>query len=145
MTKKLVVKDEILIEAVPEKVWEVIVNPKYVAQWDELPEDYPDEKMGIGSKVVWEHPKGGETVTKIIKADEGKELVIALNSTNWDVKIDEGDIAYTYRLEDQDGKTLLKIEIGDFALLPNGQDYYDGSVQFAAESKKVIKVLAESL
>ena len=43
MTDQLIVKDEILIEATPSKVWEVLVNPKYVAQWDELPENDPSE------------------------------------------------------------------------------------------------------
>lgn len=145
MTSQLIVKDEIIIEASPTKVWDVLVTPKYVAQWDELPEDYPSEKMKKGCKVVWDHPNGGQTITTIIKADERKELVISLFSTNWEVKLNEGDIAYTYQLEDQNGKTFLTIEIGDFSLLPNGQNYYDASVQFAAESKKVIKQLAESL
>ncbi|WP_077212661.1 SRPBCC domain-containing protein [Bacillus dakarensis] len=145
MTDTLIVKDEIHIEAAPSKVWEVLVNPKYVAQWDELPEDYPSENMTKGSKVVWEHPNGGQTITTIIKAEEMKELKIALYSSNWAVQPNEGDVAYLYQLEDLDGRTLLKIEIGDFSLLSGGQDYYDASVEFASESKKVIKELAESL
>lgn len=145
MTDKLIVKDEILIEQTPSKVWEVLVNPKYVAQWDELPEDYPSENMNEGSEVVWEHPGGGQTVTKIIKAEEMRGLVIALYSSNWEVKPNEGDVAYRYQLEDRNGSTLLKIEIGDFSLLKNGQDYYDASVEFASNSKEVIKKLAERL
>lgn len=145
MDQKLIVKDGILIEQTPEKVWEVLVDPKYVAQWDELPEDYPDEKMREGSEAAWEHPDGGRTVTKIIKADEMKELVIALTSSNWEDQPKEGDVAYRYTLEDQNGSTLLKIEIGDFSLLKNGQDYYDASVDFASQAKEVIKQLAERL
>lgn len=141
----LIVKDEILINAAPSKVWEVLTNPKYVTQWDELPEDYPSEQMSHGSKVVWEHPDGGQTVTTIIKADENKELIIALFSTNWDEPLKEGDVAYRYRLEELNGSTLLKIEIGDFSLLEKGQNYYDASVEFASDSKKVIKELEEGL
>ncbi|MGJ9384203.1 SRPBCC family protein [Salipaludibacillus sp. CF4.18] len=144
MTKKLIVKEEVLIEATPSKVWEVLINPKYVAQWDELPENYPSENMTKGSKVVWENPNGGQTVTTIIKAEEMKELKIALYLSNWEVKPNEGDVAYLYQLEDQNGSTLLKIEIGDFSLLKDGQKYYDASVEFASESKKVIKQLAEN-
>lgn len=52
MTDKLIVNDEILIEASPARVWEVLIKPKYVAKWDELPENYPTEDMSKGSKVV---------------------------------------------------------------------------------------------
>lgn len=146
MLNKLVVKDGVLIHASPKKVWEVLITPKYVAQWDALPENYPSEKMTEGSKVVWEHPNGGETITKIIKAVENKELIIALYLSNWEEKIQEGDVAYRYFLEEQnDGSTLLTIEIGDFSLLTNGIDYYESSVEFAEESKQIIKKLAESL
>ena len=55
MTKSLIVKDEVLIRATTSRVWEVLVKPKYVAQWDELPENYPSEDMTKGSKVVWEN------------------------------------------------------------------------------------------
>lgn len=145
MAKKLIVKDEIVIHAASSAVWEVLVTPKYVAQWDALPEGYPNEKMSKGSKVVWEHPNGGKVITTIIKADEPKELIVALYSTNWKVKPKEGDVAYRYQLEAVDDGILLTIEIGDFSLLENGKEYYDASVEFAAEAKKIIKKLAENL
>lgn len=96
MTQQLIVKDEIFIPSPPSIVWEVLVNPKYVAQWDELPEGYPSESMTVGSKVVWEHPNGGETVTKVIEAEQFKKLKISLYSSNWEVVPNEGDVAYTY-------------------------------------------------
>jgi len=145
MNNLLIVKEEVHIEATPSNVWEVLINPKFVEQWDELPENYPSENMTMGSKVVWEHPNGGQTVTTIIKAEELKELKIALYSSNWEVKPNEGDVAYRYQLEDLNNSTLLKIEIGDFSLLKNGQDYYDASLEFASESIKIIKELAENL
>lgn len=145
MTKELIVRDVVHIEAGPSKVWEVLIKPKYVAQWDELPEDYPSENMTEGSKVVWEHPNGGKTITTVIKADEMKELVISLHSTNWKVIPKEDEIAYRYRLEEADGGTRLQIEIGDFSLLEDGQPYFDASVEFADSSKKIIKSLAEEL
>lgn len=144
MSKQLIVKDEMMIEATREKVWDVLIKPKYVAIWDELPENYPEDDMTVGSEVVWDYP-GGQTVTKIIKAEKNKQLVIALSSTNWEVQPQAGDIAYTYTLEDHNGKTLLKIEIGDFSLLKDGKNYYDASVEFAADSKQIIKQLAEKL
>lgn len=143
MSRQFIVKDEIFIDAPPSKVWEVLTNPKYVAQWDELPEGYPSGNMGLGSKVVWDLPNGGQTVTTIIKADENKELKIALFLSTWKNPPEEGDVAYTYKLEGQNRGTLLKMEIGDFSLLEDGQNYYDASVEFASGAKKAIKELAE--
>jgi uncharacterized protein YndB with AHSA1/START domain len=144
MTEKLIVKDEILIEAAPAKVWDILTKPKYVAQWDELPENYPAEDMTVGSKVVWELPNGGQSITTIIEAVEQKRLKIALYGSNWEIKPNEGDVAYVFQLEEKDSQTLLKIEIGDFALIKDGQMYYDASVEFAENAKKVIKELAEN-
>ena len=145
MPKSLTVQDQILIKAPSSSVWEVLVEPEYVTQWDELPEDYPSETMTEGSQVIWENPNGGQTVTTIIKADQHKELKIALFLSSWAVKPEEGDVAYIYQLEEQTGGTLLKITIGDFSLLEDGQKYYDASVEFAAESKVMIKELAEKI
>lgn len=144
MSKQLIVKDEIFIEAPVEKVWEVLVLPEYVKKWDELPEDYPSDKMTEGSSVVWDLPNGGQSITTVIKAEETLELKIALNVTNWKETLSEGDIAYSYKLESQHNGTRLRIEIGDFSLIENGQMYYDASVEFAAHSKEVIKDLAEN-
>ncbi|WP_226529388.1 SRPBCC family protein [Metabacillus niabensis] len=144
MTKQLTVKDEILIDATPSKVWEILTKPKYVAQWDELPEDYPNDDMTEGSRVVWELPDGGKSITTIIKAEVGKELIISLFVSKWEVQPNEGDVAYRYQLEEKGNKTLLKFEIGDFSLLSNGQMYYDASMEFAQNSKQVIKQLAEN-
>lgn len=52
--------------------------------------------MTVGSKVVWEHPNGRETVTKVIEAEQFKKLKISLYSSNWEVVPNEGDVAYTY-------------------------------------------------
>lgn len=144
MGDHLIVKDEILIEATPAAVWDVLIKPKFVGQWDELPENYPDADMTEGSKVVWELPHGGQSITKIIKAIERKELKIALYVSNWELKPNEGDVAYLYQLEEHGKSTLLKIEIGDFSLIKNGQMYYEASVEFASNAKKIIKTLAEN-
>ncbi|WNS76668.1 SRPBCC domain-containing protein [Bacillus sp. DTU_2020_1000418_1_SI_GHA_SEK_038] len=143
MTKRLIVKDKIKIQASSEKIWEVLINPKYVSQWDELPEDYPQEDMTLGSEVVWELPNGGKSITQIIKAEENKELIIALNVTNWIVKPSVGEVAYHYKIVNNGNHSVLEIEIGDFSLLQNGQMYYDASVEFASMAKIKIKDLAE--
>lgn len=54
-------------------------------------------------------------------------------------------MACLHQLEGLKVGTLLKIEIGDFSLLQDGHDYYEASVEFAADSIKAIKELAENL
>lgn len=145
MSKELTVHTEVLIDTSTANVWEILVNPKYVAQWDELPEDYPQERMTTGSKVVWDLPNGEQSITKLIKVDAENELVIALYGTAWEIKPNEGDVAYHFNLQAKGDKTLLKITIGDFSLIKDGQMYYDASVEFANNAKTIIQELAESL
>lgn len=96
MANSLIVKDEIRIEAAPERVWEILTKPKYVAVWDELPEDYPDEDLTEGSQVVWDLPNGEKSVTTIIEAEKMKKFKIALYVSTWKNKPKEGDVAYLY-------------------------------------------------
>lgn len=144
MKKQLIVTEELLINASSERVWEILTLPKYVAQWDKLPEDYPEEPMQEGSKVIWDLPNGEQSITTIIKAEKEKELIIDLHGTGWKIKPEQGEVAYRYLLEDTGSSTKLFIEIGDFSLLEQGEKYYEASVDFAKESSKVIKSLAES-
>jgi uncharacterized protein YndB with AHSA1/START domain len=143
MMSTLIVKDEITIHASAAKVWDVLVSPNYVRQWDELPEDFPEEKMSVGSEVVWELPNGGVTKTTVIEAERERKLIISLYVSNWDIKPDPADIAYTYEIMELDNGIKLSMKIGDFSLLQNGEDYYEASVEFAQESKQKIKQLAE--
>ena len=53
-------------------------------------------------------------------------------------------MACLFQLEERNNSTLLKIKIGDFSLIKDGQMYYDASVEFALKAKKVIKDLAEN-
>ncbi|KYG34419.1 SRPBCC domain-containing protein [Alkalihalobacillus trypoxylicola] len=143
MKEELIVRDQILIGAPPSVVWEILINPKFVAQWDELPDDYPQERMTLGSKVVWDLPNGEQSITKLIKVDTEHELIISLLVTGWKLKPNEGDIAYHYTLQAKGEKTLLKINIGDFALINDGQLYYDASIEFTNQAKTIIKTLSE--
>ncbi|MED3785670.1 hypothetical protein P4576_00190 [Peribacillus frigoritolerans] len=68
-----------------------------------------------------------------------------MNVSNWEVKPNEGDVAYNYQLKEKGDSTLLKIEIGDFSLIKDGKMYYDASVEFASDSKQIIKKLSENL
>lgn len=142
---KLVVKEEVFIDASAQSVWTVLTDPQYVAQWDELPEDYPSEPMKKGSEVVWDLPNGEQSITRLTTVLPEEELMIDLINTVWTEKPAEGTVGYHFMLSEENNKTKLTLEIGDFSLIPKGQEYYEASVEFAEEATVIIKKLAEGL
>lgn len=142
---ELVVKKGILIDTSAQSVWQVLIDPQYVAKWDELPEDYPSEPMKKGSEVIWDLPNGEQSITRLTTVVPEEELMIDLINTVWPEQPAEGKVGYHYLLTEQNNQTKLSLHIGDFSLIPNGQDYYDASVEFAEEATVTIKKLAESM
>jgi hypothetical protein len=54
------------------------------------------------------------------------------------------NVNYIYTIKAHGNKTALKIEIGDFGVLPNGQEYFDNSIIFAQNMANKIQHLATS-
>lgn len=116
-----------------------------MAQWDELPEDYPSEQMIKGSEVVWDLPNGEHSITRLTTAIPEKELMIDLMNTVRPEQPKEGEVGYHYTLSSEQNQTELTLQVGDFSLIAKGQDYYDASIECAKESLVIIKKLAEEL
>ena len=139
MSKSLIVKNNIRINAPVSRVWEVLIKPEYIRQWDELPEDFGDYEIHPATVIEWP----GYSKLSVIELELNKKLRYALYVPAWD---DESinTVGYTYTLTvDHDGHTWLGIEIGDFAILTEGAKYYDSSVNFGATASHKIKELAE--
>ncbi|GGN03443.1 hypothetical protein GCM10010967_42760 [Dyadobacter beijingensis] len=140
MAQELTVSKDIFIEAPVGKVWEVLIAPKYIRQWDDLPQDFEDYYLEYGKVIDW----SGMTRLTVTAYEPQELLVFSLYVSKWEQPPSHYDIAYRYRLEEQDGGTLLKLEIGDFAELPDGRDYYTSSEEFAATALGKIKNLSEN-
>lgn len=138
--EELIVKDKIFIEASLTKVWEVLVAPKFIRQWDALPEDFADYYLEQGREIVWSG-NSKITVTEMIPHEF---LKLSLFVNKWELPPSSYDIGYSYRLSEMDGFTLLTVDIGDFSQLSNGEEYYNSSVLFAEKALKKIKALAEN-
>ena len=54
MQQKLIVTDQIKIAAPAEKVWEILTNPFYMRQWEEMPENFGEAHLQPGSTIEWE-------------------------------------------------------------------------------------------
>ncbi|MDF2814226.1 MAG: hypothetical protein K0Q81_426 [Paenibacillus sp.] len=144
MSSQLIANKEISIQALAANVWEVLVKPDFIKQWDDVPEDYKETDLRLGSEFVWKSQSNATKLT-VIAFVPYRLLQMALHLTSWTVKLAPENIAYTYRLTDQGSSTLLSIEVGDFAKLPDGQPYYEASLEFVETAALKIKQLAEQL
>jgi uncharacterized protein YndB with AHSA1/START domain len=139
MSKSLIVKNYIRINAPVTRVWEVLTKPEYIRKWDELPEDFGDYEIHPATIIEWP----GYSKLSVVELELNKKLRYSLYVPAWD---DEtiNNIGYTYTLTlDNNGYTWLGIEIGDFAILAEGAKYYDASVNFGETASHRIKALAE--
>lgn len=138
MSKSLVVKNNIRIDAPPTRVWEVLTKPEYIRQWDGLPEDFGDYEIHPSTVIEWPGSR-----LNVVEFELNKTLRYSLYVPAWK---DEGitNIGYTYSLSvDDNGHTWLGIEIGDFAILTESDKYYDESMAFGQTASQKIKELAE--
>ncbi|MCF2502219.1 SRPBCC domain-containing protein [Dyadobacter sp. CY107] len=140
MDRTLIVNDQIQIEAPLSKVWEVLVAPKYIRQWDDLPSGFDDYYLEPGRIIEWT----GITKLTVSESEPNAVLKLSLYVDKWELPPAAYDIAYTYRLSEEADGVLLQLEIGDFSVLEDGQAYYDSSVEFAETALEKIKNLAEN-
>lgn len=139
MTKSLIVKNNIRIDAPLARVWDVLTKPEYIRQWDELPEDFGDYE--VHPATVIEFP--GYSKMSVVEFELNKRLRYSLYVPAWK---DESitNIGYTYSLSvDENGYTWLGVEIGDFAILAEGDKYYENSIAFGQTASQKIKELSE--
>ena len=140
MSKSLIVKHSTRIDAPLNRVWEVLTKPQYIRQWDELPEDFGDYEISPATIIEWP----GYSKLSVVEFELNKKLRYSLYVPAWN---DESitNIVYTYTLSvDDNGYTWLTVEIGDFAILNEGDKYYDESFTFGQTASQKIKELAES-
>jgi len=139
MSKDLVVKHSIKIEASPNRVWEVLTKPLYIRQWDKLPEDFGDYEIHPATIIEWP----GQRSLNVVEFDLNRKLSYQLEVPEWKEQ-GVSHIGYNYSLSiDADGHTWLGIEIGDFAILTESDKYYDESSNFGLTASQKIKQLAE--
>lgn len=139
MSKSLIVKNNIRIDAPVSRVWEVLTKPEYIRQWDSLPEDFGDYE--IHPATVIEFP--GFSKMSVVEFELNKTLSYSLYVPTWEDENISG-IGYSYSLSvDEQGHTWLGIEIGDFAILTEGDRYYGESISFGETASQKIKQLAE--
>jgi uncharacterized protein YndB with AHSA1/START domain len=139
-TEKLIVKDQIEINASKEEVWEVLTNPEFIKQWDDIPESYSGGHLNLGSVIEWE----GYSKLTVTQFDKGNNLSLKMYLPKVNLAPTEYDVKYKYTLTAANGGTILHLEIGDFSQLPKAKDYYDATLEWVQTAKLKIKELTEN-
>lgn len=138
-TEKLIIKDQIEVNASKEKVWDVLTNPDFIKQWDDIPDNYPGGHLKLGSVIEWE----GYAKLTVTEFDKPNKLKMNLYLPKVELEPTQYDVNYIYLLTEKDGKTIITFEIGDFSKLPKAKDYYDASLEWVQTAKQKIKELSE--
>lgn len=138
-TETLIVKDKIEINASKEKVWDVLTNPDFIKQWDDIPENYSGGHLQLDSIIEWE----GFSKMTVTEIDKPNMLKMNLFLPKVELKPTQYDVNYKYVLTEINNKTILSFEIGDFSQLPKAKDYYDASLEWVQTAKQKIKELSE--
>ncbi|WP_297333418.1 SRPBCC domain-containing protein [Flavobacterium sp.] len=140
MSKSLIVNNNIRIDAPVARVWEVLTKPEYIRQWDSLPEDFGDYEIHPATVIEWP----GYSKMQVVEFELNKTLRYSLFVPAWNNE-EVTNVGYTYNLSvDENGYTWLGIEIGDFAILTEGDKYYEESITFGETASQKIKQLSEA-
>lgn len=139
-TEKLIVRDQIEINASKERVWEVLTNPDFIKQWDDIPESYSGGYLKSGSSIEWE----GYSKLTVTELDTSNKLRLKMYLPKVELDASAYDVSYLYTLTEDNNKTVLNFEIGDFSQLPKAKDYYDATIEWVQKAKQKIKELAEN-
>jgi uncharacterized protein YndB with AHSA1/START domain len=138
-SQQLIAIDQVQISSPVSRVWDVIVRPEYIRQWDDVPESFEAASLTIGSVLEWP----GSARLSVTVFNPHSRLRLAYQNPKWDSKVD--GIAYDYELQESSDGSLLIARVGDWARAPDGraQDYYDSSTEFVQNALAKIKELSE--
>ena len=145
---KLFVDTSIEINAPIARVWEVLTDSGYTAEWaSEFSDGSPfhiESDWKLNSPVSWKGLDGKTIVEGNVTALQPGKL---LRFTVFDVRskrppVTEED-GITYQLSERNGKTTLHILQGDFSAMPDGEKYRNMSAEIWSLVLPKVKGLAE--
>ena len=145
---KLFVDKSIEINAPASKVWNVLTNTGYTAEWaSEFSGGSPfqiESDWKFNSPVSWKGPDGKVIVEGTVTGLEPRKF---LRFTVFDVRSQRPSVTeedgITYQLSEEDGKTMLHVLQGDFSAMPEGEKYRDMSAEIWDRVLPKVKKLAE--
>jgi len=131
MSDSMIIKEEVLFKANPEKVWDLLTNPALTKQYMygcELLSDW-----NIGDDVLWKGvtENGDEMVYvkgKVLEYEQFKKVTTTTFDPNSGMEDKpENHVKLCYELEAQEDGTKLTITQGDFSGAEDGTKRYESS------------------
>ncbi|GIL05830.1 MAG: hypothetical protein BroJett031_23500 [Betaproteobacteria bacterium] len=140
---KLIVKKSINISASPLKVWNIITSPDAIRRWMlVVPVLESDGPLQLGSRIRWNDEHGQTYLSgTVVTLDPPHKLVLALEDISWTRKARPGEVTYALTLSESEGGTRLEFVLGDLAIDPEGQQWFDA--YSASRELDIIKGMAE--
>lgn len=137
---------DVEINALPQKVWEVLFTDEYYPKWTEVfcEGSHAVTDWQQGSKVLFLDNKGSGMIALIEKSDPGKRMVFKCTG---EVKNGEDDYesegaqmvngaTESYTLENHDGTTLLTVELAGGSFPTGVMDFFRDAWPKALEKVK---------
>ncbi|MEO8149710.1 MAG: SRPBCC domain-containing protein [Bacteroidia bacterium] len=126
--EKLIVTNNITINAPAAKVWDALINPEQTKKYMFGCETVSDWKPG--SPLLWKGEYKGESMIfvkgKIVNIEPGKFLAYTTIDPNSAIAdIPENYLTVTYSLSQDNGQTVLKVTQGDYATVADGERRYN--------------------
>lgn len=142
MEKELVIRNEMWLNASPEKVWEALTHPDQTEKYMFNCRVQTDWK--VSSKVDWAYNGTTYVTGNVVSIDAPRRLVYTVFDPQGDYKdVPENYLTVAYELIPQNGGTLLKVEQGDYAKVEQGERRYADAPQgwepVLVEIKKVVE------
>ncbi len=132
MSRELIIKNTIEIEAPPSKVWDTLVNPDQTKKYMFGCEALSDWKPG--SPLLWKGVFDGKELIavkgSVVNIRERKFLSYTVFDPNSTIEdLPENYTTVTYELTVADGQTILTVTQGDFATVAEGERRFKEATQ----------------
>lgn len=126
----LFIKNIISINAIPQKVWDALINPEKTKIYMFGCETVSDWK--VGSQLLWKGNYEGKEMVfvkgKIVEIEDFKKLVYTVfdpNSTMEDIP--QNYLTVSYELTFENNNTILSVTQGDYNRVAEGEKRYKES------------------
>jgi uncharacterized protein YndB with AHSA1/START domain len=143
MNRPLIVRKEGTLNAEPNEIWEIIINPEYFDEWMYVPGKVADNStLRLGSKIEWINDKNIVYLTgEVIEFIPNKKIVISLQDISWDKIVPKGSVTYEFHLKVTGNGTKVKFYLGDLSIDPESEVWYEAynSSDEIASIEKIIK------
>lgn len=132
MSQGFFVRNDIIIDAPADVVWDTLVNPEKTKQYMYGCETVSDWKKG--SELLWTMIHEGKelvAVKGVIEEIIPNELLVYTTidpNSNID-DTSENYLKVTYRLSNKDGQTLLEVSQGDYTTVAEGDRRYKEAME----------------